>query len=93
MADMARLMLRDCNTDLQEILECWLCYKHSNDKTLRNWFIKPCKPPHELVYARQKGYPYWPAKVSRILDRHRACVQRPNPTWPRRSFQIMNFSL
>ncbi|XKL59684.1 hypothetical protein PGB90_000700 [Kerria lacca] len=63
MADMARLMLRDCNTDLQEILECWLCYKHSNDKTLRNWFIKPCKPPHELVYARQKGYPYWPAKV------------------------------
>lgn len=64
MADMARLMLRDCNSDLQEILECWLCYKHSNDKTLRNWFIKPCKPPHELVYARQKGYPYWPAKVS-----------------------------
>jgi len=63
MADMARLMLRDCNTDLQEILECWLCYKHCNDKTLRNWFIKPCKPPHDLVYARQKGYPYWPAKV------------------------------
>lgn len=63
MADMARLMLRDCNTDLQEILECWLCYKHCNDKTLRNWFIKPCKPPHELVYAKQKGCPYWPAKV------------------------------
>lgn len=63
MADMARLMLRDCNTDMQEIMECWLCYKHSNDKSLRNWFCKPCRPPHELIYAKSKGCPYWPAKV------------------------------
>ncbi|XP_065223247.1 zinc finger MYND domain-containing protein 11 isoform X2 [Planococcus citri] len=71
MADMARLMLRDCNTDLLEILECWRCYKHCNDKTLRNWFITPCKPPHELVYAKSKGCPYWPAKI--MKDNEETC--------------------
>lgn len=23
-------------------------------------------PPHELVYAKQKGFSYWPAKVIRV---------------------------
>ena len=31
-----------------------------NDKY---WFAKPCRPFHEIVYAKQKGFPYWPAKV------------------------------
>ena len=29
----------------------------------RHWFAKPCRPFHEIVYAKQKGFPYWPAKV------------------------------
>ena len=24
------------------------------------------RPPHDLVYAKQKGFSYWPAKVIKI---------------------------
>lgn len=24
------------------------------------------RPPHELVYAKQKGFSYWPAKVIKV---------------------------
>ncbi|XP_039278814.1 zinc finger MYND domain-containing protein 11 [Nilaparvata lugens] len=65
-ADEARLMLRDCLHDLQEIRQCRDCYRYSCDKTNRHWFCKPCKPPHTLVYAKQKGSAYWPAKVIKI---------------------------
>ncbi|CAH0771755.1 unnamed protein product [Bemisia tabaci] len=62
-ADMARQMLRDCDYDLHEIHQCFHCYRRSNEKVSKHWFCKPCIPPHELVYAKQKGFPYWPAKV------------------------------
>ncbi|GFT07275.1 zinc finger MYND domain-containing protein 11 [Nephila pilipes] len=60
---MAQQMLRDCEYDLQEIVQCKHCYKMSNIKQSYTWFCQPCDPPHELVYAKIKGYPYWPAKV------------------------------
>nr|CAD7425718.1 unnamed protein product [Timema monikensis] len=66
LADMARQMLRDCIYDLQEIRQCRDCYRMSNEKEDKHWFCQPCKPKHELVYAKQKGFPYWPAKVIKI---------------------------
>ncbi|XP_035213446.1 zinc finger MYND domain-containing protein 11-like isoform X2 [Stegodyphus dumicola] len=66
LADRTRQMLRDCRYDLGEIRQCRDCYRTSNEKRDRFWFCQPCDPPHELVYAKQKGYPYWPAKVIRI---------------------------
>uniref|UniRef100_T1JNA1 Zinc finger MYND domain-containing protein 11 n=1 Tax=Strigamia maritima TaxID=126957 RepID=T1JNA1_STRMM len=68
MADMARQMLRDCIYDLGEIRQCRDCYRMSNEKTDKFWFCQPCNPPHELVYAKQKGFPYWPAKVIRRVN-------------------------
>ncbi|KFM77504.1 Zinc finger MYND domain-containing protein 11, partial [Stegodyphus mimosarum] len=62
-AEMARQMLGDCEYDLQEIIQCRSCYKMSNMKHNPSWFCEPCDPPHELVYAKMKGFPYWPAKV------------------------------
>ncbi|XP_076044943.1 zinc finger MYND domain-containing protein 11-like isoform X2 [Oratosquilla oratoria] len=62
-ADMARQMLRDCQYDLMELEQCKDCYRMSNEKTDKYWFCQPCTPPHDLVYAKQKGFPYWPAKV------------------------------
>jgi len=64
LADYGRLMLRDCNRDLDEIIRCRYCYKYSIQKNSKFWFCKPCKPPHELVYAKQEDFPYWPAKVN-----------------------------
>ncbi|XP_042241533.1 zinc finger MYND domain-containing protein 11-like, partial [Homarus americanus] len=65
-ADMARQMLRDCQYDLMELEQCKDCYRMSNEKSDKYWFCKPCRPPHQLVYAKQKGFPYWPAKVIRV---------------------------
>ncbi|GIY48939.1 zinc finger MYND domain-containing protein 11 [Caerostris darwini] len=62
-AVMALQMLSDCDYDLQEIVQCWNCYKMSNMKNDSYWFCQPCNPPHALVYAKVKGFPYWPAKV------------------------------
>ncbi len=56
-------MLRDCLSDLKEIRQCRDCYRYSNEQREKYWFCKPCRPYHELVYAKQKGFPYWPAKV------------------------------
>lgn len=66
LADMARQMLRDCCYDLGEIRQCRDCYRTSNEKRDKFWFCQPCDPPHELVYAKQKGFSYWPAKVIRV---------------------------
>ncbi|XP_041367702.1 zinc finger MYND domain-containing protein 11-like isoform X2 [Gigantopelta aegis] len=62
MSELARIMIRDCKYDLEEIRYCPNCYHMSNAKPA-NWFCQPCTPPHELVYAKQKGFSYWPAKV------------------------------
>ncbi|GFR79542.1 zinc finger MYND domain-containing protein 11, partial [Elysia marginata] len=64
--DLAAIMVRDCKYDLDEIELCPNCYYMSNAKP-PDWFCQPCNPPHELVYAKQKGYSYWPAKVVRDL--------------------------
>lgn len=60
----AELMLRDCKHDINELRNCVDCYKYSNEKINNKWFCLPCRVPHKLVWAKQKGYPYWPAKVS-----------------------------
>ncbi|KAL0133323.1 hypothetical protein PUN28_000818 [Cardiocondyla obscurior] len=65
-ADMGRTMYQDCCYDLQEIRRCADCYRISNEKSEKMWFCIPCNPPHQLVYAKQKGYPYWPAKVMQV---------------------------
>ncbi|EFN80838.1 Zinc finger MYND domain-containing protein 11 [Harpegnathos saltator] len=64
--DMGQTMYQDCCYDLQEIRRCADCYRISNEKSEKMWFCIPCNPPHQLVYAKQKGYPYWPAKVMQV---------------------------
>merc|ERR1711862_741992 len=61
-AELAKLMLLDCVYDLDEIAQCKDCYYYSKAKG-EDWFCQPCRPPHELVFAKQKGFSYWPAKV------------------------------
>lgn len=72
MADLARQMFRDCTYDLKEISQCRDCYRHATENPTKFWYCKPCRPFHELVYARQKGCSYWPAKVIRVTNPDRA---------------------
>ncbi|CAH1992326.1 unnamed protein product [Acanthoscelides obtectus] len=66
----AELMVRDAHHDINEMKMCIDCYKHSNEKLNAKWFCLPCRVPHKLVWAKQKGYPYWPAKVIKETATH-----------------------
>ncbi|XP_019761574.1 zinc finger MYND domain-containing protein 11 isoform X1 [Dendroctonus ponderosae] len=66
----AEMMIRDALHDISELKNCVDCYKHSNEKIHLRWFTLPCRNPHELVWAKQKGYPYWPAKVIKETSSH-----------------------
>jgi len=66
-AELAKLMLLDCVYDLEEIALCKDCYYYSNAKG-PDWFCQPCRPPHELVFAKLKGFSYWPAKLMKRSD-------------------------
>lgn len=59
--------LRDAMHDIQEIKLCHDCFRKSNEKNHEWWFCLPCTVPHEVVWAKQTGYPYWPAKVRSIF--------------------------
>ena len=60
----ARAVQQHCLHELNEINLCSDCYERSNEREDDDWFCLPCNPPHELVYAKAKGFPYWPAKAS-----------------------------
>uniref|UniRef100_A0A182J7X3 Uncharacterized protein n=1 Tax=Anopheles atroparvus TaxID=41427 RepID=A0A182J7X3_ANOAO len=66
--DAMMYFLADCVFDLFEIRQCPDCYRHSNEKADPDFFTRPCRTRHELVYAKQKSYQYWPAKVMRVVN-------------------------
>ncbi|CAF97774.1 unnamed protein product, partial [Tetraodon nigroviridis] len=61
-AEIARLLYSDTCHELNELLLCKNCFYLSNARP-DNWFCYPCVPSHDLVWAKMKGFGYWPAKV------------------------------
>lgn len=62
-------MYADADAEVQEMIQCPDCYRHSNEKFDEHWFAKPCaRKQHELVFAKMTGFPYWPAKVIKVYD-------------------------
>ncbi|XP_068582249.1 zinc finger MYND domain-containing protein 11 isoform X2 [Cebidichthys violaceus] len=61
-AEIARLLFSDTCHELNELLLCKNCFYLSNARP-DNWFCYPCTPNHDLVWAKMKGFGYWPAKV------------------------------
>ncbi|XP_073835390.1 zinc finger MYND domain-containing protein 11-like [Musca autumnalis] len=68
-------LLRDVAHDLSEIRRCPDCFRYSHEKDSVIWFAKPCVQRHELVYAKHSGFPYWPAKVIRVLPNNKFDVR------------------
>lgn len=58
---MAKRVVMMSNQEMREIEICPNCYQNANTK--KDWFIEVCPTPHLLVWAKLKGFPYWPAKA------------------------------
>uniref|UniRef100_A0A8B9RFK4 Protein kinase C binding protein 1, like n=1 Tax=Astyanax mexicanus TaxID=7994 RepID=A0A8B9RFK4_ASTMX len=52
---------------MNEIEVCPECYLSACQKR-DSWFCEPCSNPHPLVWAKLKGFPFWPAKALRDKD-------------------------
>ncbi|XP_049611073.1 MYND-type zinc finger-containing chromatin reader ZMYND8 isoform X2 [Syngnathus scovelli] len=63
----AKVIVKICEHEMNEIEVCPECYLSSCQKR-DNWFCEPCSQPHTLVWAKLKGFPFWPAKALREKD-------------------------
>ncbi|XP_039460313.1 protein kinase C-binding protein 1-like isoform X2 [Oreochromis aureus] len=63
----AKVIVRICEHEMNEIEVCPECYLSACQKR-ENWFCEPCSQPHPLVWAKLKGFPFWPAKALREKD-------------------------
>uniref|UniRef100_A0A6Q2YY14 Zinc finger, MYND-type containing 11 n=1 Tax=Esox lucius TaxID=8010 RepID=A0A6Q2YY14_ESOLU len=66
-AEIARLLYSDTCHELNELMLCKNCFYLSNARP-DNWFCYPCTPSHEVVWAKMKGFGYWPAKILQRED-------------------------
>ncbi|RWS25198.1 zinc finger protein MYND domain-containing protein-like protein [Leptotrombidium deliense] len=49
---------------MHNCFDCYVYYARDKSKDKRNiWFLMPCNPPHEIVFAKGDTFPYFPAKV------------------------------
>ncbi|XP_076173037.1 zinc finger MYND-type containing 8 isoform X2 [Ptiloglossa arizonensis] len=65
----AKQVIKLARQEVSEIEACPDCYAHGRNlsRPQPSWFIEPCRRPHPLVWAKLKGFPFWPAKaMSRI---------------------------
>uniref|UniRef100_A0A8C9PNX9 Zinc finger MYND-type containing 8 n=1 Tax=Spermophilus dauricus TaxID=99837 RepID=A0A8C9PNX9_SPEDA len=63
----SKVVIKICEHEMNEIEVCPECYLAACQKR-DNWFCEPCSNPHPLVWAKLKGFPFWPAKALRDKD-------------------------
>ncbi|XP_076621938.1 zinc finger MYND-type containing 8 [Colletes latitarsis] len=61
----AKQVIKLARQEVSEIEACPDCYAHARNlpRPQPSWFIEPCRRPHPLVWAKLKGFPFWPAKA------------------------------
>lgn len=61
----AKQIIKVARQEVSEIEACPDCYAHGRNlpRPQPSWFIEPCRRPHPLVWAKLKGFPFWPAKA------------------------------
>lgn len=61
----AKLIMKTARQEVAEIEACPDCYARARNLPRANpsWFIEACRQPHPLVWAKLKGFPFWPAKA------------------------------
>ena len=61
----AKSLVKVCKHEMQEIENCPDCYTNAHVKK-DSWFVAACRVPHLLVWAKLKGFPFWPGKAMRV---------------------------
>ncbi|XP_063393160.1 MYND-type zinc finger-containing chromatin reader Zmynd8-like [Cydia fagiglandana] len=61
----ARALVRSCRAEMGEIEACPECYAAAHARR-PTWFTDVCSTPHLLLWAKLKGFPYWPAKAMTV---------------------------
>ncbi|XP_016837561.1 protein kinase C-binding protein 1 isoform X2 [Nasonia vitripennis] len=66
----AKQMLKVARQEVSEIEACPDCFAHGRNlpRPLPSWFVEPCRRPHPIVWAKLKGFPFWPAKAMPRLN-------------------------
>lgn len=66
----AKQLIKVARQEVSEMEACPDCYMHGRNlpRPMQSWFIEPCQRPHVLVWAKLKGFPYWPAKAMPRLN-------------------------
>lgn len=61
----AKSLLRVAKQEMYDIETCPECYVNANSMA-DNWFVEVCEKPHLILWAKLKGFPFWPAKAMDI---------------------------
>lgn len=65
LTSIAKTLVKICKHEMQEIENCPDCYMNAHTKK-DSWFVAACRIPHLLVWAKLKGFPFWPGKAMRV---------------------------
>uniref|UniRef100_A0A6V7MEY5 Protein kinase C-binding protein 1 n=1 Tax=Bracon brevicornis TaxID=1563983 RepID=A0A6V7MEY5_9HYME len=65
LSTIAKQLIKTAREEVSEFECCPMCYLKGRHLPRMNytWFNDACNPPHMLVWAKLKGFPYWPAKL------------------------------
>uniref|UniRef100_A0AAR5PEM3 Protein kinase C-binding protein 1 n=1 Tax=Dendroctonus ponderosae TaxID=77166 RepID=A0AAR5PEM3_DENPD len=67
LTSVAKTIIKICKQEMSEIENCPCCYLNANTKK-KTWFVEVCPKPHLLVWAKLRGFPYWPGKAMSCKD-------------------------
>merc|ERR1719510_1441272 len=65
LTSIAKNIVKVCKQEMQEIENCPDCYLNAHIKK-ETWFTEACRFPHPIVWAKLKGFPFWPGKLMRV---------------------------
>ncbi|XP_071531860.1 uncharacterized protein Zmynd8 isoform X3 [Panulirus ornatus] len=66
-SSMARTLVKILKQEMSEIETCPDCYMNAHQNP-KSWFTEACRSAHPLIWARLKGFPFWPAKAVKWKD-------------------------
>ena len=74
LTSIAKNIVKVCKQEMQEIENCPDCYLNAHIKK-ETWFTEACRFPHPIVWAKLKGFPFWPGKLMRVNSENSADIR------------------